>query len=403
MSRVMTIGEYVREAEMFEYSKEYFDLIKEANEVELMGIYLAANDFLVENQDYDKDVLISVSRMFMEADSSAAAPLNSNVDTKPIETPAAAPASGQPLPSSVSNPIKDSFIQKIWNGILKVLGIISKPFIAISSTLKTFVKKYSDEAVISKLDSIIEEIKNKELTPEQRASLAASLKELKENNPELYKTYIDENRKIKRDAKILAKINGAARALKLEDESAEIFNNLVLGLLDSSSKVPNFLLALCDVSSDITNVISEISNAINKKSVSNVGGSSIEEKVSKINKALEEASIKADVKLSKKELIKLSDDCSEKINAINTLKDQIEKAINGKSLSANMQGLFNNILKLLTLLTVKLQQGAAAAIKKMQSNVSIFTRGLNWFAGFIDEFRVATGGKRDVYTSIPSN
>ena len=43
MNRNMTIGDFVQESMVYEYSREYFDLMKEAGEVELMGIYLAAS------------------------------------------------------------------------------------------------------------------------------------------------------------------------------------------------------------------------------------------------------------------------------------------------------------------------------------------------------------------------
>ena len=67
MNMNMTLAEYIKEAEVFRYSKEYFDLVKEANEVELLGIYLSANEFLLENTYLDSAMLMHVSKMFIEA------------------------------------------------------------------------------------------------------------------------------------------------------------------------------------------------------------------------------------------------------------------------------------------------------------------------------------------------
>ena len=52
MKENMTFGEYIQECELFEYSKEYFDLVKEAGEITLMGLYLDSQDFMTENAEF---------------------------------------------------------------------------------------------------------------------------------------------------------------------------------------------------------------------------------------------------------------------------------------------------------------------------------------------------------------
>ena len=51
MKENITFGEYIQECELFEYSKEYFDLVKEAGEITLMEIYLDSQDFMTENAE----------------------------------------------------------------------------------------------------------------------------------------------------------------------------------------------------------------------------------------------------------------------------------------------------------------------------------------------------------------
>lgn len=47
----LTLGQFMEEAEMFERSKEYFDMLKESSEIELLERYLECQDYIMESMD----------------------------------------------------------------------------------------------------------------------------------------------------------------------------------------------------------------------------------------------------------------------------------------------------------------------------------------------------------------
>ena len=58
MSSQMTIGKYVSECEMFKYSRDYFDIIKESHQLNLMSIQLDALDYINENNSSELDTIL---------------------------------------------------------------------------------------------------------------------------------------------------------------------------------------------------------------------------------------------------------------------------------------------------------------------------------------------------------
>lgn len=47
----ITLGQFLEEAEMFERSREYFDMLKESSEIELLERYLECQDYIMESLD----------------------------------------------------------------------------------------------------------------------------------------------------------------------------------------------------------------------------------------------------------------------------------------------------------------------------------------------------------------
>ena len=45
----MTFGEFVREVELYEYSQENYDLVKECAELQVIGRYIDNQKFIAEN------------------------------------------------------------------------------------------------------------------------------------------------------------------------------------------------------------------------------------------------------------------------------------------------------------------------------------------------------------------
>jgi len=68
----MTITEFVRESEMFRYSKEYCNLFKEASELAFMDLFLETQNYVHENEEITGETLfgfmtesVNVDNMFM--------------------------------------------------------------------------------------------------------------------------------------------------------------------------------------------------------------------------------------------------------------------------------------------------------------------------------------------------
>lgn len=52
----MTFGEFTKQCELFECSKEYFELVKESSQLDLMRLYIAQQEYIAENADFIKSM-----------------------------------------------------------------------------------------------------------------------------------------------------------------------------------------------------------------------------------------------------------------------------------------------------------------------------------------------------------
>lgn len=52
----MTFGEFTKQCELFECSKEYFELVKEASQLDLMKLYIEQQEYIAENADIVESV-----------------------------------------------------------------------------------------------------------------------------------------------------------------------------------------------------------------------------------------------------------------------------------------------------------------------------------------------------------
>lgn len=117
---MMTLGEYFKEAEAYEYSEEYFDLVKESIEIDLLALYLENYEYMKECVGWAEEVHESVSCMFMEDG-------NEEVKEETIAGKAKA------------------FFEKIWKGIIRILKAIISPFTALYVFLKKLFSKAEDD------------------------------------------------------------------------------------------------------------------------------------------------------------------------------------------------------------------------------------------------------------------
>ncbi len=358
MNETMTLGEYVREAEVFRYSKEYFDLIKEANEVELMGIYLAANDFLVENSYTDNKTLIYVREMFAEA-----------ADT----------ASGKPLPVEKATAVKKSFIKKVWNGIVKVLKILVSPFKAMARVIKTSYDKWNEkvqrericeglEKLINAIeetddqDKILEFIDLMEEEVKKSPQGEAAFNKYKERFDRVITAKAEKNKETKRAMRHAEIINSKIKDNKDLDKLLIIMTWLTLS---DSIEVSGFTEVLMDAKVEFNNSISAIRNCIISRGKSN---RDISGRFDNINERLKEGLRKIPVIKDKDELEKLGKELENISHIIESTIEAIVSTRTGYE-AKDVEQWFDNILKSLARLSVTVKEGSTSVISLTNSSL----------------------------------
>ena len=196
MANTMTLGEYFKEAEAYEYSKEYFDIIKETTELDLIALYLENYDYMQERIEYGEE--IHESAMFTEA----------------------------------TEEVKKGFFKRIWDGILKILKALVKPFMALYTFLKNiFINKEAEEKKrIAKAEKLIakreEDIEKWKANEDEK--VVKSRKELNEDREadmeRLVKLKEEEKKK---NAEIQAKIVSYIGAFKSSERYRDIYKWIV--------------------------------------------------------------------------------------------------------------------------------------------------------------------------------
>ena len=160
MKEVMTIGEYLEAAKNFEHSKEYYEMLKEASEANLMAIYLDGYDYMAECVDYDIPIHESVVAMF-----------DDTIFTEASAKVGDAVANG----AAGVDEVRSGFMKKIWNGVITIFKAIAWPFTAIHKVLDRSLKditeseyqfevlninEIEDESVLQKIGSDINDTLN---------------------------------------------------------------------------------------------------------------------------------------------------------------------------------------------------------------------------------------------------
>ena len=112
---IKTYNDLILACEGFEYSKEYFELYKEASEIDLMEIYSSNQEFMVENAELITESADVLDGYFQEAVSKEA---NDDVKKKTAEK-------------------KGNLFKRIWEKILKVLRAFRNFFVRLGQNIKS--------------------------------------------------------------------------------------------------------------------------------------------------------------------------------------------------------------------------------------------------------------------------
>ena len=144
MNEKMTLGDLIKEASVFEFSKDYFDIMKEAGEVQLMELCLESYEYMAECVDYDIPIHESVVAMFddtifTEASiKDKATEFANSVKDKAGKFVQNARETG----SKISNIAHEYFSRAI--GLLeKIFSFVVRPFNAVGTMISTFINKFS--------------------------------------------------------------------------------------------------------------------------------------------------------------------------------------------------------------------------------------------------------------------
>ena len=362
MNRTVTLGDYIREAEVFRYSKDYFDMVKEASEIELMGIYLTANDFLVENTLFIESATASyISRMFTESEE--------------VE------ADGKPISSSKADSMKTSMIKRIWNGILKALRWIAKPFRAMRVALDSVIKKYKEKeteekivAEISELSDVVKEMQEKDIDKNHIEEIMdefnKEISDLEEKwdaaangDPVLKETFKNINQLDKKlKAKVDKDLKNIAAELKLDVKHHVLFRDIVYTSLRQTMSIPGLLNAYRGLESNLTKLFNTIGENLEYGNKCDVNITLLAEKIIK--------ELNEDCKYSSRVLL-YSDaqqqviDLREKEVLLDALIDEIKDKIDKDTLPVDLHTHFTRLLTILNEMNATLHKNIPTAVAEL--------------------------------------
>ena len=222
----ITLGEYLKECESFPYSLEYYEIIKEGKEIDLLGLYLENYEYISICKEYEKEIHESVN--FTEAT------------------------------EEVINEKQDSLIKKILNGIVKIFKLLIKPFTAIATLVRELINRIKNKTVkskeeIEKIEFVLPEVVEQD--PKTTEKVAKIIVEFMKDNRELYENiraekedmvFKDSNTDVDAtNKKVLASVN-------LQDKSQKAFmNKLVNFAFGHYYLIPSFFFKLQATADDI--------------------------------------------------------------------------------------------------------------------------------------------------------
>lgn len=203
----LTIGDLLAESQMFEMSKEYFSIIKEASEIELLERFCDCQEFITENAGIPSELK---SMLITEAGS----------DMVPAGSSEMTSAGKSDMTSSESNPVvqklekkKSGFFSRIAAGFMKILN-------ALVSLWGRFIKFWTSGKEIARLRGeakMIQRAADYDLA-EAADKLEAAFNTIKSKDGEISRKDEALNRKDRDIARKEGELKSKDRELKRKDE-----------------------------------------------------------------------------------------------------------------------------------------------------------------------------------------
>ena len=241
----MTLGDFIKEATVYEHSKEYFDMVKECGELTLIGMYLDSYDYMKESAEFGEEVPTSVSAMFMEATEEDKDKKDAKVDDAKV------------------GEVKKGFFKRIWAGIVRIFKKILVPFKAIGAFFSK-QKNKCDSSIKALSDGIKKTDSNKkpEKSEAKDDKVKSIVSKIENSDSNLYK--------IIKSGKFSAPIEGTAESLStlnnaivVSDKGAAKFVKNMNSLAFSGDVVvPAFVMELYKKLDDIEKILKDFNSGV---------------------------------------------------------------------------------------------------------------------------------------------
>lgn len=356
MDKEMTLRDFVTEAEVFQHSKTYYDMIKEAGEIELMAIYIEADQFISENPELLTEQVEMVSTMFGEA---------TTTEDKASQVDA----------------VKKSFGSKVKSALLKVLSFIMKPFKALwkmittvyNNSMKSIKNKMSLKDLETRLNGIEVTDENKELVQKIVGNIISVRKDQLDKNVNIKDKFKDPD---------ASKIIKSLKKFNVDDETLGKIKNLIAASsYNPTIRVPAITTEIVHIGLAIVNPLHALLITLQDQKTTTK-----EAIVKKILISIKKIETEIDNLYETKDitipfntmpdiiegLTKINKDLGEKLEELTRILNSTSEILGD---SGNI--LLGNIIKSLTELNAKFNKCTAQAIMDLNDTIKIRENNLN--------------------------
>lgn len=249
------ISEYIKEAELFSFSLENFNIEKDCHELNLISLYIESSEYIEKNKEY--------SSIFTEA----------YIDDYRRDA------------------MRETFWKKFIISFTKILNIILKPFRAIYAFLKSyFTKEENEDKKIEPLWNTYQKIFNHKIPvvegmklPDEEVAkpLLEALNDFKSKHPKLWRDVVDKNLYginhhrgliLDKNDKYHDVYLGIRRIIKysyLGDEEEKFLENLFTSIKVRKYEVPTFFATIFNNKESLMNLGIALKKTFSKKKVVN--------------------------------------------------------------------------------------------------------------------------------------
>lgn len=248
----MTLGEYIKEATAFEYSKDYFDIVKEAGELQLMAICLDGYNYMAECVEFDIDVHESVVAVFDESVFTEAPKVEEF--KKMVRDKADKFVSDVKATGGRIKKMAEDFYQRAIGLLKRVVEFLMRPFNALSSMIKSFMDRFTASGKRSAAMELLKRIES--MTPskelgEKWGKVAEDIKSKHEEYDVSHGFWSHAGRSVKDVFTSMGGLKGAFRVVRqsmnlagVAQDKIEVIRDVFINCASDSFYLPSSALVL---------------------------------------------------------------------------------------------------------------------------------------------------------------